>query len=216
MDPALIVLLIFLGLMVFAWLVEKFDKPPANEPREPKDDSTSLPQKTRMRRKRSIVRLQQQEDVFPDYDPNHNDELEWRNLVEVKFRKYAGYPPDWERRRALVFLRDGGKCQGEEHRGGTCGRLLCEANQIWNFKYGVRLLVEAHVDHITPTSAGGDHSLENLQLLCPKCHALKHGDWELATMGGLRIPRGRGRSKYLRKYFFTRKAPKPPDERAPF
>jgi 5-methylcytosine-specific restriction endonuclease McrA len=218
MDPALIVLLILLGLMVFAWLVEKFAKPTASEPSEQKDDSTSFPQKTRIRRKRSIVRRQEQEDVFPDYDPSHNDESEWRSIVEKKFRKYPGRPPDWQRRRVLVFLRDGGRCQSKEHRGGTCGRLLCEPNQIWNFPYDVRLLVDADVDHIKPLSAGGDNDLANLQLLCARCHNLKHpGNSKLSARVLPRlVPRGRGRKKFLQKYFFTRKAPKPPDEDVPF
>ena len=212
MSTPLIILLVVFAMFIVPWLFERFAKPTTDEQnaRETRQDV----QQPKRRKRR--VRRWELENEFPDYNPNHNDELEWRNSVEVKFRKYKGYPPDWERRRALVFLRDGGKCQDKEHRGGTCGRLLCEANQIWNFKYSAKLLVEAHVDHIIQISAGGDHGLENLQLLCPRCHALKHGDWELAAMGGLRIPKGRGRSKYLQKYFFTRKAPKPPDGGVPF
>ena len=212
MSTPLIILMVLLGMLVVPWLFGKFAKPTTDE-QGVREAAQDIPQPKRRKRKRYQW---EPENQYPDYDPNHNDQLEWRNLVEAQFRKHAGYPPDWERRRSLVFLRDRGKCQSKEHRGGTCGRLLCEANQIWNFKYGVRLLVEAHVDHITSISNGGDHSLENLQLLCPSCHALKHGDWQLATMGGVRIPKGRGRSKYMRKYFFTRKAPKPSDEDVPF
>ena len=127
MNPALIVLLIFLGLMGIAWLVEKFAKPTVSDPRKQQTNQKATQQKSRTRRKRTIV-YQQEENEFPDYDPTHNDEVEWRSLVEQKFRKRLGYPPDWERRRVLVFLRDRGRCQSKEHRGGTCGRLLCEPN----------------------------------------------------------------------------------------
>lgn len=176
-----------------------------------------LPEKRRIRRKRSSPKSVQQEDEFPDYDPTYNDEADWRSVVEPKFRKHPDYPPDWQRRRALVFIRDGGRCQSEQHRGGTCGWLRCEPSQIWNFAYNVRLLEDAHVDHIKLISFGGSHDLSNLQLLCARCHSLKHpGNTKLEAMVLPRIaPRGKERKKYLAN-FYKRKAPKPPDEDVPF
>ncbi|MFO1512687.1 MAG: HNH endonuclease [Verrucomicrobiota bacterium] len=214
MSTPVIILLVVLAMFIVPWLFEKFAKPTTGEQR-PREAGQEVPPTKRRKRR---LRRPEFENEFPDYDPNHNDKMEWKNQVELKFRKHAGYPPDWERRRAMVFLRDGGKCQGKEHRGGTCGRLLCEPDQIWNFKYDVRLLVEADVDHIRPVSAGGNHDLENLQLLCVRCHDLKHpGNSKLAARVLPRlVPRGRGRSKYLRKYFFTRKAPRPTDKDVPF
>lgn len=216
MSTPLLILLVLLGIFIVPWLFEKFAKPAGEQ--KARISGETFPQTKRRFRQRSIVHRQEAEDEFPDYDPDYNDELEWRSLVEAKFRKHAGYPPDWERRRVLVFLRAGGRCQSKDHRGGTCGRLLCEPNQIWNFAYSEKLLVDTHVDHIKSVSSGGDHDLENLQLLCARCHALKHpGNSKLGEMVLPRlVPRGRGRSKYLRKYFFTRKAPKPPDEDVPF
>jgi 5-methylcytosine-specific restriction endonuclease McrA len=210
----MIIVLVVLGMFIIPWLFERFSKPPVNEQR------TRVTEQNVPKAKRGVRKSRRWESYneFPDFNPHHDDELEWRNEVEIKLRKHSGYPPDWERRRTLVFLRDGGRCQSKEHRGGSCGRLLCEPNQIWNFKYGVKLLVDAHVDHIRSILAGGDHSLTNLQLLCARCHALKHpGHSKLDAMTIPRpVPRGRGRGKYLRENFFTRKAPKPPDEDIPF
>ncbi|NOS71050.1 MAG: HNH endonuclease [Verrucomicrobia bacterium] len=215
MSTPLIVLLVLLGMFIVPWLFDKVIKPAAGGEITPKSKEALPKPKNRIRRKRSLVH--QHEDEFPDYDPSHNDELEWKDIVELKFRKHPGYPPDWERRRVMVFLRDGGKCQSQEHRGGNCGRLLCEPDQIWHFTYNIKLLVDAHVDHIKPISVGGDHDLANLQLLCARCHSLRHpGNSKLDAMILPRIaPRGKERKKFL-KTFYVRKAPKPPDSSVPF
>ena len=43
-------------------------------------------------------------------------------------------------------------------------------------KCGVWSLLSGHVDHIKTRGAHGDEAwtLDNMQLLCPKCHDLKH------------------------------------------
>jgi len=218
MGPALVILLVFLVFLVMALLRgdpskraagDWEEEAPEQEPELPKTQSPQTP---------INVRRLASANEFPAYDPARNDESEWTQHVEPKFRKHPNYPPDWERRRALMFLRDGGRCQSKQHRGGTCGRLLCEPVQIWNFTYTEKLLVEAHVDHIRSISSGGDHHLSNLQLLCARCHSLKHPDnFKLGAMALPKlVPRGRGRKEYLRKHFYTRKAPKPPDKDVPF
>jgi 5-methylcytosine-specific restriction endonuclease McrA len=217
MSTLIVILLIFLVMFIVPWLIEKFAKP--NETIEEKIDSTQpLLPKSKKRIRARVKNVKEPKEDFPDYDPNHDDEMEWRTKTEAQFRKFNGYPPDWERRRVLVFLHDNGKRQSSRHRGGTCGRILCEPNQIWNFKYDVKLLVDAHVDHIKPIYSGGDHSLENLQLLCAICHSHKHPNnskLDAMTLPKL-VPRGRGRKKYLQTKFYTRKAPKPPDDDVPF
>lgn len=66
------------------------------------------------------------------------------------------YPPDWEDRKRIVRNQN-------DHRCGNCGaKYLPENNVVLD------------VDHKTPKSEGGSHSLDNLQLLCRHCHAKKH------------------------------------------
>jgi hypothetical protein len=60
------------------------------------------------------------------------------------------YPPDWEGRRELVRARDG-----------SC--VACGSGHS----------LQAH--HITPLSRGGTNRIENLKLLCEKCHRAEHG-----------------------------------------
>lgn len=69
-----------------------------------------------------------------------------------KNHRYGGIAQgaDWERRRAMVFERDGRRCQNC----GAAGRL------------------EAH--HITPISEGGTNDLDNLTTLCRSCHIDAH------------------------------------------
>lgn len=219
MGTALTILAALFGFVAICnWLEGVLAKRRAGNTKAQSQRPESAPPQNQAPLKPANVRRLTPANEFPAYNPNRNDESEWTQRVEPKFRKHPNYPPDWERRRALVFLRDGGKCQNNEHRGGKCGRLLCEPAQIWNFAYSEKLLVEAHVDHIKPISSGGDHHLPNLQLLCPRCHSLKHPDnFKLGAMALPKlVPRGRGRKEYLRKHFYTRKAPKPPDNDVPF
>jgi len=53
-----------------------------------------------------------------------------------------------------VWWRDNGKC-------GYCGRQ----------GYGMQ------IDHVVPFSRGGDHSMNNLQLLCRQCNQRKSNKW---------------------------------------
>lgn len=68
------------------------------------------------------------------------------------------YPPDWEARRKKVLERDGYVCQ-------SCG---VKSTRVDDVRFDV--------DHIVPKSENGSHALENLQTLCPSCHANKHPD----------------------------------------
>ena len=52
--------------------------------------------------------------------------------------------------RERVFMRDGRVCQ------------LCGTDEG-----------EMHIDHIIPRKAGGDHSLDNLRVLCKSCNLRK-------------------------------------------
>jgi 5-methylcytosine-specific restriction endonuclease McrA len=55
-----------------------------------------------------------------------------------------------------VFTRDGGRCTYVSPNGTRC-------NSNWNL----------HIDHIRPYAKGGDHSVENLRLLCAKHNNLE-------------------------------------------
>jgi hypothetical protein len=64
------------------------------------------------------------------------------------------YPPDWDERRALVRERD--------HCCKKCGKCSFMLDQF-------------HVHHKIPLSQGGSNKIENLILLCDKCHKRIHG-----------------------------------------
>ena len=66
------------------------------------------------------------------------------------------YPPDWQARRRKALQRDGYTCQ-------MCGLKSTRVDDVW-----------FDIDHIVPKSDGGGHELDNLQTLCPSCHAKKH------------------------------------------
>ena len=153
------------------------------------------------------------EEGFPRYNPSRNDEAIWRAEVETKFRQHPGYPPDWERRRVLVFLRDDGKCR---NCGRPCGHLLCEPDQIWGFDYDEKLVVDAHIHHAKNLASGGDHSLANLSLLCPRCHVRKHPKNSGLLAGVVTQFMGGGRRGNRYRKYYRRKAPKPPEEDVPF
>ena len=56
----------------------------------------------------------------------------------------------YREQRQRVFMRDGRACQ------------LCGTDEG-----------EMHIDHIIPRKAGGDHSLDNLRVLCKTCNLRK-------------------------------------------
>ena len=96
---------------------------------------------------------------------------EWESSLELLNRTLGGYPPDWQRRRALVFIRAGGRCQ---KCGALTGRLHCKPRKLRRYPIGARLLHGAHVHHVVEISRGGRHDLENLKLLCANCHSSEH------------------------------------------
>ncbi len=75
---------------------------------------------------------------------------------------------DWYYRRFIpmalkeaILVRDGFKCQ-------QCGKHISEmtdAHKLIKMATGT-----FHIDHIVPCSQGGRATMENLQLLCPKCN----------------------------------------------
>lgn len=67
-----------------------------------------------------------------------------------------GYPPDWNKRRRLIYRRDNYQCQKCGRQGGPHGD------------------AELHCHHIRPKSKGGSHHPSNLQTLCWQCHNRVH------------------------------------------
>lgn len=66
------------------------------------------------------------------------------------YEKFYGYPPDWHERRTKVYNREKGICQN------------CNKEIKGTF----------HIHHKIPKSKEeGNHRLDNLILLCPKCHS---------------------------------------------
>lgn len=87
--------------------------------------------------------------------------------VEPLLRFWPGYPPDWERRRMVVFKRASGRCE-------SCG---VPAGRIAPSPRGWRVTA-AHVHHVLPIARGGRHGLSNLRLLCVTCHRAEHPENE--------------------------------------
>jgi hypothetical protein len=100
---------------------------------------------------------------------------EWEGSLELLNRTFGGYPPDWQRRRALVFIRAGGRCQ---KCGFLIGRLACKPGKLRRYPIGTKLLHGADVHHVVEISRGGRHDLENLKLLCAHCHSSEHPENE--------------------------------------
>ena len=96
--------------------------------------------------------------------------------LEPKWRSAPGYPPDWEIRRALVFMREERKC---EECSAECKETGCFVSVLWSedpetIHTPVKYVSGGHVHHKIPISRGGDHSLDNLSLLCERCHSDQH------------------------------------------
>jgi 5-methylcytosine-specific restriction endonuclease McrA len=64
----------------------------------------------------------------------------------------------WQELRQDIWARDGGCCAGPYCAG---------APPI--------PLDQAHIDHIVPLASGGGNALDNLRLLCRRCHVLRAG-----------------------------------------
>jgi len=220
MSPILTLLLIAAAVFIAACLFGRLLAHKLGGARRGSPDPGLAPRKRPKRRNGLRNFALPQGDEFPYYDASRNDEANWRNVMEPQFRKHEDYPPDWQRRRALVFIRDKGRCQGSiqgQHCGRLCGRLLCEPNQIWSFKYDETLLVEAHVHHVKNRASNGDHDLRNLRLICPRCHMREHsGNHHLeALVISQALGGGRNRKTFLRN-LYRRKAPRAPGEDVPF
>jgi hypothetical protein len=85
-----------------------------------------------------------------------------QQVLQDIYKEYWDLPPDWQWRREEVMERDL-CCQ-------DCGR------QMGNFRTGYKSKVPFHVHHKIPKSnSGGNHSLDNLILLCEICHAKQDG-----------------------------------------
>ena len=84
--------------------------------------------------------------LMNSYEPEiqYDDSCPDPNPKWVKIEN--GYPPDWEERKSRCLLRDGSRC-----------RLCGVADRL-------------HVHHVKPISYGGNHSLQNLIVLCRSCH----------------------------------------------
>lgn len=78
--------------------------------------------------------------------------------------------PAYKRNRSLAITRAGGRCE-QLLDGRRCG----SRDRV-------------SVDHITPVSQGGTHSLGNLRVLCTACHKAKTAQ----EGGGYRNPANRG------------------------
>lgn len=209
MNVLVLFALFFGAMFLIPWLVSKFGNEDNGSQEKEQNRQRSIPPRRRHRKIKSQNRSLRPEDQFPYWNPLHNDEAEWKTEIEPNYRKYAGYPPDWERRRALVFDKDKGKCQ---KCGKSCGHLACEQNQIWNFKFDEHLLYDADVHHAKHKSSGGDHGLDNLLLYCLLCHSKEHP--ENSNIRARRDVKGLGGGGS--KQLFPRKAPKPPDKDVPF
>lgn len=78
--------------------------------------------------------------------------INWLEETEPKNRNFEGYPPDWGFRKYVIRNRFNNKCSD------------CQVYMRKGF----------HIHHKIPVSKGGDHSLDNLELLCESCHIKKH------------------------------------------
>lgn len=95
----------------------------------------------------------------------------WLLKGEKINREATGYPVDWEKRRYWVAKQAHGKCE-------ICGILLVtHFPPFWKFfndDYFMHLRLNGHIHHKIPLSQNGDHSFENLALLCIECHKSAH------------------------------------------
>ena len=207
MTKAIIVLLIIAAMFLVPWWFERSARSKTRTEQAPADKGPA----SRKRRRRIgwKRRWKYEQETYPAYDPTKNDEFIWRTEIEPKYRKFSGRPPDWQRRRALVYVRDKGKCQ---KCGRQCGHLACEPNQIWCFNFDEQLLYDADVHHAMHQARGGDHDLKNLLLHCVRCHSIEHP--KSSALSGRLAWQGLGGGNVKNSY--RRKAPKPRDNDVPF
>ncbi len=78
---------------------------------------------------------------------------ECQDVLHKIYEQYWEIPPDWKWRRECIIDRENGRCK-------TCSRRMLGSR------------VPFHVHHIIPKSKqAGNHSLDNLMLLCEICHS---------------------------------------------
>lgn len=76
-----------------------------------------------------------------------------KHELQLIYEQYFEIPPDWGERCDQVIIRDNGVCR-------KCGRKMHGS------------VVPFHIHHIIPKSDhSGNHSLNNLELLCEICHS---------------------------------------------
>ena len=63
----------------------------------------------------------------------------------------------WNAKRARIWQRDEGRCQGP----------YCQDKEVWSL-----LLNECHIDHIRSGKLAGNEDM-NLRVLCRRCHVLR-------------------------------------------
>jgi len=95
--------------------------------------------------------------------------------IEPMYRDCKKYPPDWEIRRAFVYFRENGLCEKCLKVSGTINTTQSEfwLNPHVHREYS-RFVRGSNVHHKKHISKGGNHHLENLQLLCEDCHDHEH------------------------------------------
>lgn len=208
------VLILLVAMFVVPWLFEKFCKSePGKEKPQFDRELTSKPRPKFRKRKvhrESKPTRRSKEKEYSEFDPARNEQTEWENEVELQYRNFPRVlPPDWERRRALTYLKDNGKCQ---LCGRQCGHLACDPEEIWNFKYDAHLLYDADVHHFKHRANGGRHNLENLGLYCLSCHSKEHPNNNSLWARKIWLAMGGGNVENC----YRRKAPRKDDFEVPF
>ncbi len=83
--------------------------------------------------------------------------MPWENSPEKRARDAKTYgDPEYKRNRLLAIRRAGGKCEEMLDSGHRCGSQS-----------------RVQVDHIIPVTHDGTHHLDNLRVLCKRCHDKK-------------------------------------------
>jgi 5-methylcytosine-specific restriction endonuclease McrA len=100
----------------------------------------------------------------------------WQAEEQHRVTRNGINPPDWRKRRYLVYERDQARCQ-------RCGLSLT--------------LDTCDTHHLIMRGNGGDHGLTNLVTLCRSCHSLMpaHSDMRLEH-----VPTPKGGSKKVQKW----------------
>ncbi|MGH0035335.1 MAG: HNH endonuclease [Myxococcota bacterium] len=118
---------------------------------------------------------------------NRQGHEKWLRELEPMYRNsgsefpHDDYPPDWQVRRAMVYDRAEGTC---ERCGKPAGKYIGDLSHAedlgGSWTRGISVIQDAHVHHKVPISKGGNHSLNNLELLHEWCHDFRH--WELRNL----------------------------------